>query len=288
MLQPRPQESLPTVAVDRRYAELVTDLEIDAEEIAEYLRERGLSEEEIGQLTINYSVDAQKGSSFNEKGRTLGHYLLSEKTIQLYRPEVLFSYKAPLFQGSDEVLAIDSGVVTERKVNATLIHELEHYIDDITQELSHQTEAHQKATKKELLRSTIKNRAVVILGSAGLAAAYASWSGDIVKVIESTGGNVLLSNAAILTVAAGTYALVGHIGNKTLKRSLNGIQQEAYFKAPAELKARAAEVEYEKSFIKMDLKPQYIDDLKQAILESLTQVGEVDGITSKIQEPSAQ
>ena len=91
----------PTVSVDRSYANLVSDIDVDLAAITEYLRTKGLSDSEIMSLSIAFS-----GTTAEEQGAN-GLFNKQEKRISLHQRPI------------DEHTSV--------KMTKTLVHELEHF-----------------------------------------------------------------------------------------------------------------------------------------------------------------
>lgn len=102
----------PTVSVDRSYANLVSNIDVDLAAITEYLRTKGLTDSEIMSLSITFT-----GTTARKQGAN-GSFNKQDKRISMHqRP-------------------IDND--TSAKITKTLVHELEHFavlFDDEFQEL---------------------------------------------------------------------------------------------------------------------------------------------------------
>lgn len=284
MLQPKPVESFPTISIDRHYGDKVTDFQVDAQGLAVYLRDRGLNEDEIGDLSIHYSPEEEKSSLPNS--RTLGRYTSASKSIEVFLPEVFFGYKAPLYEGSPQALRIDSGVVTESKINSTLIHELEHYLDDVSGETAEENAIHDAAASKEIKGAFVKYGAIGALGTTAVIAAQFMAKDEVVGFMEANGGHPVWSGVIYTAAGLGLVALSSRIGLKRMTNAFTKIQHQAYYTSPKEVKAFAAQEEYKHSFVQLEIKPVRVDKLEGAIVSSLVQIGEIDGTIEEVDASS--
>lgn len=287
MLQPKPVESFPAVSVDREYTELVSDFDVDIEAVAEYLRERGLNENEIGALSIHYSASIQSRKSKSIPQRLLGVYDPKHKAIEVFRPEVLFSYNAPLAEGAKQKMRINGDTVTNEAMSTTLIHELEHYLDDTNEVHSRQGEAHRRAYVSEWRKMYLKNTGVFFVGTGALYLAKSRIGDVVADSIESTGGDANWSSIALWSAWVASAGLIGARVRRKIRNEGENMSAKAYRTSPTEIRARAAESEHTRDFMSVSAKAKEYATVQEIIALALTEAGGFDGTIDDIPPATA-
>lgn len=127
---------IPTVSIDRAYGEHVDNVEVDAEVIAQFLHERGLTDDQIQEIHIHLGADGDTKNS--------GKYHKRKKRIQTNLLDSLSPYE---------------NYVDEHR--STLRHELEHHIASF--------DGAQKKENAQYEKRTIHLKAKYVLGATALA-----------------------------------------------------------------------------------------------------------------------
>lgn len=124
-------EHFPAISVDLAYGELVNDIDPDIEAIAELLREKGLSDEEIDATKIHFGGISKEHIGGNQE---LARYNPKDKTITMHanlveaaRTNLLPAISRHTGFGKAYEAVNDR---LEGGLNTTLRHELEHRISD--------------------------------------------------------------------------------------------------------------------------------------------------------------
>jgi hypothetical protein len=273
MSHPVSPEAFPTVSVDRSYADALSSIDVDAMEIAAYLRERGMSDDDIGALTIHFSSEISREKSSQGTYRTAGRYQDESSLVTIYRPSVLFSYKAPIAEGSKEKLVVSGDTFTNELVNETLVHELEHSLDFKTEVMVEVNGQHYKNMQERL---TKRLRKIGIKAGMALATAYGAMTlGNHLtsEAIEAQGGDATASGFAFTggTLALAALATIG--ARRKMVKEADRVNREAYLSSPLEIKARAAESTHVKEFVTVNAKPELHESLEKIVALSLSSVG---------------
>lgn len=105
----------PTISVDRSWGDETGNVAIDAEAIGRYLQRRGLTDEQITNLTILLAHHDETRTTVNDvHKRIFGRMHYDKNLIEIRRPS--------------QAYLDDTGFLISGRLTGTLIHELEHYI----------------------------------------------------------------------------------------------------------------------------------------------------------------
>jgi hypothetical protein len=151
----------PTVSIDRSYGELVDSIEIDLEAITAHLRAKGMTDEEILGLSLHFAKETSVEASHDDGYRLYGKYLRDDKTIEMYKPDNLFSFTGPITADSKDIMNINSDKRAGSETTGHLVHELEHFVLDDDNETKVIERAHRESIRNEF----IKKSAVSALGT---------------------------------------------------------------------------------------------------------------------------
>ena len=274
MLQPRPEVVHPTISVDRSYADSVIHFDVDAEAVTEYLRSRGMSDEAINELTIHFSAEAKRNTTYAETYRTLGQHHFAEKHIDMYRPKTLFGYSVAVDENGSRTMYVSGDHYTNEEMSSTLIHELEHYLDADSGDLEDDMVAHQGEFKKQAKKITIKRTLSGLAITGGIIGAHQLASPVVSDAIEAQGGDSTWSRWAMTALGVGAAIIASRRTNKAMAKDFAQLQQTSYQHSPIELKARAAEETYSETFMDVRAASERCDDIGELVKLTLTELGE--------------
>jgi len=274
MLQARPEVIFPTISVDRSYGESTTHFDVDLEAITEYLRSRGLSDNEISDLSIHFSAEENRSKTHTGTNRTFGRYIFDKKHIDMYRPQTLFGYSVSVNEESGKTMYVNGDHFTNDEMSSTLVHEFEHYIDDISGELDDEVKEHQNAFKKQAKKITIKRGLSGLAITGGIIGAHQLASPLVSDAIEAQGGDSTWSGLAMTALGVGAAIIASRRNSKAMARDFSKLHQTSYQHSPIELKARAAEETYSEAFMDVRASNERCDDITQLVQSTLTRLGE--------------
>lgn len=203
----------PAISIGLEHGQGIESIEINIAGITEYLRQGGVSDEEIGKTSITLSDTRQPD---RDGETTKGNNNRESHVINL-------------FYGEEVACAASAGIpivdeIFSAKMTSTLVHELKH------SELIHDEEL--QADVKKLYRSANRKNLAKVMGT---------------YVTTLTAGSVLIENIANTSMATGfNFAVIpaGALGLLVLKRTRTTTPQQLYDRNPEEALCRQAASEY--------------------------------------------
>lgn len=270
--------AFPTIIIDRTYGAVVDNFDINLSGLTEHLRAKGLSDEEITHLTIEFTGD----DGITEHGRYItreqGAYTKGSNKIEVNQPTDFFTYTAPYTHDPKRTAVVSSDARVSFRVTKTVVHEVEHYIQDFDEELQHEVdELSEKSKKLFLKRQTRKGRAAIIaIGVMN----FVAWSSfNLVHANEELSEKGI-DDPISLGIIVGGVAMSGIIiANyiRGLKRDIYHTRGRFYEESPAELGARDAAYSYNgEQLVKFTAKRQQANSMLEAMNISLNRLnGEI-------------
>lgn len=228
-------DNAPSVSVSIEYGKYVEDFDVDVEGITKYLEERGISDDAIANMEINFSSEQELEDGIV----TYGAYNREQDRLTI-------SHASDI----QEAARIGYSVPTEVRnifLNKTVIHELEHKIAYHDGETDPETSRY---LKNSLLKRFKKPSLTAFATSS--AVAYGPVTGEFLSRPDFYGFHPLriLGGAAVASTVL--YAM--------MKRSLaRGLSYDEYLAKPEEIRAREAEEKYFNQFV--TFKPKYVDEV---------------------------
>jgi hypothetical protein len=277
----------PTISVDRSYGESVTSFDVDVEEITDYLRNRGMDDEAISNLTIHFSPEKKKDPTFADLHRIFGQYDTEKNHIEVYRPKTMFAYSAPFYEGASKRLHADGNTFTNKEVSSTLVHEFEHYLDDVSGELDDEMTEHHAAFKKDVWKVMIKRTlGSIAIGGGFIGADYATRQ-IVADTIDAQGGDATWPGLAIAAVGTAAALIAIRRNNKAAGHDIKVLRQAAYEVSPIEVKARSAASAHDEAFVEIEARSEPCENVEQMVISSLKALGEQSEIImSSVEEPN--
>jgi len=260
--------NLPTVSM---YYELGThykSIDIDTEGVANYLSDRGLSDDEIGDLSIYFSGQDMSAEEMKTYRIHEGFYNLNERQISLCGVTMIQSATIINLSNLTDQERHDPEMVeqtataieeeTNNRCNVNFVHELEHYVQHC-QGQSEEQLAFQEFRVREY-RKLHRRVAAVVAGTA-LAA-----SGVSVAAHELLGVNI--NNAVPLGLIAGVIGL--HQIVKRAPKHFANLREQLYDLDPHEHDAFHAGDHLEHNFITVAL-----SDLRRESMRTVLSGGHI-------------
>lgn len=217
-----PETALPTVIVDASLGKYVEAFDIDTPAIAEYLRGRGLEDEQISGLTMHFTSEIE-GDLVAKGNVTMGEYSNYKYTARLLPPVA-----EPLEEwlehpdDRDELHEMMGGLVP-----TNITHELEHYLQHL---------------RDGDLGAVIANHAAEFKSSR-IKRILATYAGTTALVGAEIGASVYIDAAEPYALPAmGVTALAGI---SLIVRDIKNIRLDHYYQNPYEAEAYAAAEKYD-------------------------------------------
>jgi hypothetical protein len=230
-------EVFPAISMDKLYGEVVDNFDVDIAKISDYLKNSGLSNEEIEQLSIHFSAESKQDESGNLV--TMGNFEKDEQQINIFYLDQLI--KTSKYSDPSKDLA------QNELMSKTLVHELEHAVsmkDEIQQERNSDYDKSvdnqiDMVFKKSAIVGTMSS---VATASFGLGLRYVTAMGNYshITIPYSMG-------AGVLSLIVGTYVMCAFE-----KRKINdSYWHEVYLNRPEEVRCRNAEEITDTLFVDM-------------------------------------
>lgn len=228
----------PSINVSTSYGHYLNSFDVDVNGIVHYLRTKGVSDEQIESLTIDFS-DIEK--TVGGKHNLLGEYDVNTDAITLYPVETLRSMSRNKFYAYDTV-STDS-------INKTLVHELEHKIAKYDADLQ---------DKNVRWRKKMARKVVAILGwrfAAGAGLSMAIISSPLNDVLTSVGMNG--TSSKVVELAGAVCIGLAVSSNLIEKADVDKHKHYAYINEPEEKYVREVADASEEKFI--EIQSRYVD-----------------------------
>jgi hypothetical protein len=239
----------PTFSIDRSYNEQLLSIDVDLGGITALLRQKGMSDEAINNLSITMT------GALNEKNTetrtTKGSYTLDRNEILIYKPADMTSTYVE-YEGKDgkKIKATFAGdeLVKEELTN-TLVHELEHASLSDNEAMKQQNKQYLEEALQPYVEkaSYSKKQKAALLGGTVLAAIGMFVAGDVFDS-EAT----QLVSYLVIPVSYVGIQIDGIRRIKTLKKKLEETAFERYISKPEEIRARQAADDYDGSLFHID------------------------------------
>ena len=235
-------EVFPTIIVGLEYGNKVTNLDVDIVKVTDLLRDGGVSDEDIMNLTIHISGGAPEQSNHGKEFSTQGYYRHKERLIRLFN-----ATQSNDFIEFEKTLK-DSGTYNawtesffadfaSREMNETLLHELDHVAAKYSESM--QREELDYRTKKKLEYQHVAGITLrgLVPKVASIGFLYASSS----HLLESiTGDENFASDTAWSIAYFGAMSLFLATSLR-LKRAIKDDALDNYLNDPVEARAREAQ-----------------------------------------------
>lgn len=241
----------PAVSVAREYGEYLDSIDIDACAIADYLRMRSITEEEIENLSIHFSSEEVR---VNEETYQLASYDHAKNYICV---NSLQDVKRSYMTGHPF-----ERTVMESYLSRAVVHELEHKVAHYNETLKSVTDEYSRRVK----RKVYFNAAVPVV--AGGVSSMAVMSVDFMNEAASN-----LQNAGVLGMQFFCAASLGVAVYKKLSQKFRvPTPQEVYNNDPEELHVEGIAEKSDENFVRICTKSVgYITDEKLAFLVDVIQ-----------------
>ena len=135
MQDKQPQlDSFPAIVADIELRQCVEALDIDLVYLHDYLQAKGLDDQQINELTIQFSAEGSVTAHDSQTGDTKyyrGAYNSRDKICRIWLGSIAFASYHTTDHGHDEAVF---GTIVSTQVAQTLGHELEHYVADVEQD----------------------------------------------------------------------------------------------------------------------------------------------------------
>ena len=240
----------PTIIVDRNYGKRMGNFDIDPLAIAGYLRERGIADEAIAKLEITFH-DEEKISDQGGSVRTLGEFDSKTKKIDTYRAFDAFDAAVKdlnLSEVPQSALYLHDETVS-KELNSTLVHELEHFIDDNEGSIAEEVERHEKQYKGKISRVLGKYALLNAGVGLGVVLTQSTLSHVNEQLDAAVSAHPGVTSALFLGIAASAQLGVSMATRKRRNATIMEIRRKKYETSPLEAKARAAEQDHGQSFV---------------------------------------
>jgi len=232
----------PTFSMDRSYSDRLESIDIDLGAITQLMREKGMSDDEIMELSI-YITDETMNVDFSSSP-VAGRYFRDENKIVLYKLNTFLS-SSVVYESSDgktTAASFDGNAMLTDRVTKTLVHELEHAILARDEAMIESNEAYVEGVIEQYGEkvSYLKKKRIAQLGGAAVILAGA-------LIARNIWDDAAVQVASVLSLPAYAVGVRAHSRRRQKKTitQLKNNKYEIYINRPEEQQARKAADDYD-------------------------------------------
>ncbi|MDQ5963331.1 MAG: hypothetical protein QG629_413 [Patescibacteria group bacterium] len=212
--------------MDRNTGKYFDLVDIDLTKTTQYMRDSGLSDEQISGLTIN--VTRQPKRLADTDSHTYGRYTRKNKGIQLYFSDTTEILNDQIGEARDDFAKLILAELTTMEASDTLAHEIEHYKVDMLDEFSEERSQHRREGRRLLGKH--------VLGQAGLMSTYVGSVLTVTHYTDNLAVSLAATAGAFMTIQLGSRKLLNLLENALRQAYDSSIEEDHCFSVGEQMK----------------------------------------------------